>query len=348
MREIFQDETIQRSRLIKILLVAGAGIVLVTVLAIWGLSGSSGPEFDLGALADASLAAAPAPQVEPPKPAAPPFEAEQARGRALLLDRLEAHRVSRLRFGHAFLPPDQKLPLIEWVCPADCGALFSDFAVQSEAAGLKLVPPTKKDREGGPKYALLRDASDRALIALRAMPSGPQLSVVVLAQKETPALLHLLQSFPAVTLAISGEALGSSLSESHEAFLQVSDLLPDRWPESGGVFFDAAQDLSWADAEAGAKALRDRGLSLCVARVGRLLDAAQRLGTRVLSVTEYFKGPSEALQDRLKALEASLVLNGDAVLAISADDAALQALGEWLKKMEQRAVRLLAVSERVL
>jgi polysaccharide deacetylase 2 family uncharacterized protein YibQ len=79
-----------------------------------------------------------------------------------------------------------------------------------------------------------------------------------------------------------------------------------------------------------------------------LAEASTRIvGVRSVRRTHHIDAHGEPLAARLRAVEAALVLEGEAVVIVHPRPAALVAIRPWLEGLRRRKINLLRVSELV-
>ncbi|MCB9522969.1 MAG: divergent polysaccharide deacetylase family protein [Myxococcales bacterium] len=336
-----------------------------------------------------------APSAPPVAPRPPPTPVDSGPARALVVETLEAADVSARRISHGLYPlrgagrpADATLDLVSFDCPTagGCGPVLTAIEARARSAGLGLVGVRGGDRPQRPVYRALVEG-DRPALALRAMPPGPRLTVVVGQVGREPALLDALLALPAhVVYAVLPDSPGAGVAvqrldaqgrevlvhlpmgadeasapapgavtlaaDPEAAAARVTQLF-DALPSAVGVAPLGGDRVSASRRHMVAllEVLRARGRAWLDGDQGAAslaAPAAKALGVRLGAVTHRLGKPGDDLATRLKAVEAALVLEGRAVVLADATPEVLVALRRWLGGLNDRGIALLRLSEIAL
>lgn len=313
-----------------------------------------------------------------PTPEAPPAPAAQRRPAPLAEpgDPTVALRLVRALLDEAGVAPggiqegiyplrgpgrrrDEILPLLSFTCPTGprCGVILDDLALKAPAAGLTITAPAEGDRPDRPRFRALA-SSGRPILALRAFPPGPRLTVIRLGA--TPSR-HAHMTYAARPEQAEGAEQALALIEGgHEVWMALPARRPSpplndvvtRWGEAGaaGVLLSAevkidTDDKGWIRF---ARTLRGGGVPFLDPRPAR----DERFDLRAFSIrgarVSHVLRPGEDVDAQLSAIEAALVLEGAAVV-LAPDDAALSPLVDtWIAGLLRRGTLLFRASEIVL
>ncbi len=335
----------------------------------------------------------PAPaQIErtPPPPPAEPTDPGPAR--TLVRETLEAAQLSPRHIHHGLYPlrgsgraADATLDLVSFDCPTvgGCAPLWTAIEARARGAGLQLVASAEADRPGRPMYRALAQAG-RPALALRAMPPGPRLVVVVGEVGQSAAVLEALLALPAhvgyavvpgapaTTQAVDRLVAGArevlvhlpmgldeatapapgavTLSQAPEAAAERTLAQIAQLPRAVGVVPWGGDQLTASRRHVAAVlgALRDQGVYFVdpgASAASLAAPAAQTLGVRLATATHTLGADGDDVDARLKAIEAALVLEGHAVVLARPTPTVLVALRRWLPSLSGRGIHLLRVSE---
>lgn len=268
-----------------------------------------------------------------------------------------------------------------------CGELFDALDAPLAAAGFQMSRNIGGDRPGRPYFrAIARD--QRPALALRAFPPGPRLTLVVDDLGREPAILERLLALDehvtfaflpnapsapsmAARLADAGREIIVDLplepqpptvpdgpdflttSDSPEAAARGADRLLNRLPRAvgvinhlGGRFTTQATHMASLLHLLGGRGLfflDDRTSPASVA-----LETARVVGVRTAARTHALDLPGQDVRAAFKAVEAALVLDGQAVVVTHGTPETLALLGPWLDDLERRNIHLFRLSEIVL
>lgn len=329
--------------------------------------------------------------VAPPPPA--PVDPEPAR--AALITLLTEAGVPPSGIEHGLYPlrgpgrpADATLPLVSFTCPAHqgCEALLSSLEAGVAASGYALARGNRPDDPQRPAYRALSRAGAPAL-AVRALPPGPRLTLVIDGVGDDPATLEpLIALDPHVTYGVlssaahATEAATRLSGDGREVIAHLpmdaggagaagglppltTEMSPEAVAEAARAHLARVPGAVGADNHQGARFTTSRahvGAVLEVLRERALyfLDggaspasvaqpAAQALGVRTAARTHRLEARGDALAAELRAVEAALVLEGHAVVIARPDAETLTALGPWLEGLRERNIHLLRLSEIV-
>lgn len=350
----------------------------------------------LGSLADRADAPdeAPAPTTAATA-AAPPTPVDPGPARALAVSTLVAAGLPQGALHHGIYPlrgpdraPDETLPLISFTCPAErgCAPLVDALTAAAPTAGFTLAEPIDGDRDRRPVFRALAD-DGRPALALRALPPGPRLTLIVGDVGREPALLDkLLALDPDVTFAVMANAphaprVAARLAETDREFLAHLPLEPAPPAHADGpdylttaadpaaltratdALLDRVPGAAGADTHHGGRftpsgphvaavldALAARGLFFVdggQSDASVAIPTAAVQGVRAAAATHDLDRGDDPIAARLKAIEVSLVLDGHALVTASPDPAVLDALAEWIPTLRRRGIHILRASEIV-
>lgn len=329
-----------------------------------------------------------------PSLGAPAAPVDPTPARNAVLAGLQAAGVPQTRIQHGLYPlvgpgrpADAVLPLISFSCPAaqDCTAVLNTIDEQVVAAGLTTLTGGA-DAPGRPYFRAVAQG-DRPALALRALPPGPRLAVVIEQVGREPALLDALLALDAhVTYAVAPNTrdgvrvarrlvdagreviVDLPLEPSEPTAVDGPDFLTTQMaPEAlrtplnqhldalpgvvgASVHKGGAFGQSQAHVSALLEGLRAKGMYFLDDPAGKstLADATTRIvGVRSARRTHHIDAHGEPLAARLRAVEAALVLEGEAIVVVHPRPAALVAIRPWLEGLRRRKINLLRVSELV-
>lgn len=283
--------------------------------------------------------------------------------------------------------PDATLPLLSFTCPAgrDCIQVLNQIDEKVVAAGLTMIRG-RGDRAGRPYFRAIAQ-QDAPALAIRAFPPGPRLALVIEQVGREPALLDALLALDNhVTYAVApntrdGGRMARRLVDSGREVVADLPLEPSDPNAVDGPDFLTTQMTPQAldtvltqhlDALPGAvgatvhlggrfassqlhvtallEGLRARGLFFVDDPSGPNTLAAtttRLVGVRSAERTHHIDAHGEPLAARLRAVEAALVLEGEAVVVLNPRPAALVAIRPWLEGLRQRQINLMRLSEMV-
>lgn len=324
----------------------------------------------------------------------PPAPIDPGPARSLVVGLLAEAGVPHKAMKHGLFPlrgagrtPDETLPLVSFTCPAaGCGPLLATMQERAAASGLRWVEPSQTDRPGRPWYRALAGEAGPAL-AVRALPPGPRLTVIVGDIGQEPALLDAVMALDAdVTLAVMANAPhapavaerlsqagreliahlpmeplppvtadgGQFLTTSADpaAVAQAAAALLDRVPGAVGADNHLGGRLTTSRPHIGAvlEVLGERGLYFVDGRASEATVAgvtARSMGIRGATRSHAVGADPAEVAGRLKAIEVALVLDGQALVVVTPSPEVLAALGPWLGSLRQRGIRILRASEIV-
>ncbi len=234
---------------------------------------------------------------------------------------------------------DSTIPLVSFEATGKLATeLFAAMAQKAPTQNLRVLAE-KPALEKKSNYFAALAYQNEILLALRALPVGPKLCLILQRDTVDPALQSLLALHPEVTLAPSAPltALGAEQLAAK----------PESW---NGDF----SGLLWMDAARSSLIEREKILSQ-LQKNGRfavlpksLEPMAQALGVRKLVLSEM---PQFAdFKEKFKNIEAMLVLEGGVVTSFSGLESPedVAALSTWLSGLKARGVHLLSASEWAL
>lgn len=283
--------------------------------------------------------------------------------------------------------PDATLPLLSFSCPAgrDCIQVINQIDEKVVAAGMTMIPGGA-DRRGRPYFRAIAQ-QDAPALAIRAFPPGPRLALVIEQVGREPALLDALLALDNhVTYAVApntrdGARIARRLVDSRREVvidlpLEPSDpnavdgpdflttqMAPDGLAKTLHGHLDTLPGAVGATVHLGGRfsssqahvtalleALKARGLFFVDDPSGpnTLLSTTTRIvGVRSAKRTHHIDAHGEPLAARLRAVEAALVLEGEAIVVLSPRPAALVAIRPWLEGLRRRQINLMRLSEMV-
>ena len=350
---------------------------------------------------DRLLEAEPATTAPPPEAAltaptvAPPV-ADPGPARGLVSSMLPTLGISSTAIEHGVYPlrgpgraRHETLPLVSFTCPADrgCEAVFQALQRRVFSRGFSLVGHAGGDQPGRALHRAILSAG-RPVLALRAYPPGPRLTLLLTGVGHAPHLLEALLRLDAdVTYAVSADApdapgVARRLTAAGReiiAHLPVEPTSPVTPGASGylslamdaetvrdqtAAFLDRIPGAVGADTHQGGRltssrrhmqamlgVLAERGVFFLDGRTTEASVAAataRAQGVRVAVRTHRLDGPSESLDARLKSIEVALALEGHAVVLAEASPVVIAILPQWLRALRSRQVSVLRLSEIVL
>jgi hypothetical protein len=339
--------------------------------------------------------AAPPTAVATEPPAPPALAADPGPARTLVVETLIAAQVSHAAIKHGLYPlrgpgraPSETLNLISFTCPTGggCSPLLAALDTRARATGYTMIGPMGGDRPSRPLHRALALGPQPAL-ALRAMPPGPRLSLIIDDVGRESALLDAMLALdPHVAFAVlpgspaAPAAIERLTAASRELLVQIpladpGEASPVPGPITASLDADATSqrvDELLTAVPGAVGALTHGGASITASRLhlnamlGALqsrgqfyLDAqpstvslagpmAKALGVRTATRTHRLDTGHGDLQGRFKAVEAALVLEGSAVVVTRPTPEVLVALRPWLSGLRGRGIHLLRLSEIVL
>lgn len=282
-------------------------------------------------------------------------------------------------------PRDEVFALISFGCPLSrpCDEVWQAIEAAATPAGYTLVAPTRPDAPGRPTFRALAQG-DRPALAIRALPSGPWLTLLVADPGTDPAAADRLLALPEhVTFAVrpDGRAADAVIDRLVAAGREVlahapmEPLAPDR-PDSPDCLTTAmtpeaieARVTGWlrpgivgVSNHQGARlttsaphmaavlgAVRARGVFFVdqlESPASLAVATARTLEVRAATRSHRLRAGPE-LANQLRGIEAALVLDGRAIAVADDDAATLAALAPWLDALKTRRIHLLRMSEVV-
>ncbi len=267
-----------------------------------------------------------------------------------------------------------------------CGELLDALEAPLAAAGYQVSRNIGGDRPGRPYFrAVARDT--RPALAVRAWPPGPRLTLIVDDLGREPAVLERLLALDEhVTFALlpnapSAPSMAARLSdagreiivdlplepqpptvpdgpdfvttaETPEEATRGAERLLNRLPRAvgvlnhlGGRFTTSATHMASLLHHLGARGLfflDDRTSPASVA-----LATARVVGVRTAARTHALDLPGQDVRAAFKAVEAALVLDGEAIVVAHGTPETLALLGPWIEDLERRNIHLFRLSEVV-
>jgi polysaccharide deacetylase 2 family uncharacterized protein YibQ len=318
-----------------------------------------------------------------PVPVAPPLPVDPGTARSLVVRTLMATQVPHGAIRHGRYPlrgagraPGETLDLVSFSCPlgTGCAPVLAALASGAEGEQLAVLNPTTPDREKHPLFRALAEGP-RPALAVRAFPPGPRLTLVVAGLGRAPVSAASLLALDAdLTFAVDAADPGAAdlgrelvtagrevlvnlggLAAADEAGVQraVNRAL-DQVPAAVGVVDAGAagRAANRALVQALVEATRDRGrffVDDAPAFKSMAQTAGVAVGARMVGPgTLLDAADAETVGARLKATEAQLVLEGEAVLVVVPTPAVLAAIETWLPALRARGTLLLRASEVAL
>jgi len=268
-----------------------------------------------------------------------------------------------------------------------CGELLDALEAPLAAAGFQVSRNIGGDRPGRPYFRAIAQ-QQRPALALRAWPPGPRLTLVVDDLGREPAVLERLLALDehvtfaflpnapsapsmAARLADAGREIVVDLplepqpptvadgpdflttADPPEAAARAADRLLGRLPRAvgvinhlGGRFTTQATHMASLLHLIGGRGLfflDDRTSPASVA-----LETARVVGVRTAARTHALDLPGQDVRAAFKAVEAALVLDGQALVVAHGNPETLALLGPWLEDLERRNIHLFRLSEIVL
>ncbi|MGC6417182.1 MAG: divergent polysaccharide deacetylase family protein [Bradymonadia bacterium] len=283
----------------------------------------------------------------------------------------------------------ETMPLVSFACSAtySCLTLMNNIKRRLEPAGYQLVRSNVVDRPYRPIYRAIAKGANPVL-ALRAYPPDPRLTVVIADVGKEPALLDSMLALDQdVTYAVSvnepyaGE-VATKLTQAGREFIAHLPLEPSVSDDMDGpAFLTRAMTLDEVKTQVrtflnrvpgavGADGHLGGGFTQSPRHVGALLEVlaetglyfldqrtsesasiqqqARALGIRSAARTHRIEAAGTAVEAKLRAVEVALVLEGQALVIAEASPTVIGALKDWLKNLRKREIHLIRLSETVL
>lgn len=244
---------------------------------------------------------------------------------------------------------------------------------------LGLAPP-KASRQGNRAALRAVTANHLPQVILRALPTGPYVTIVVEGVGHEPGLLESLMALdPDVTFSvdsdsafanlvsksledgqreiITGIALSSPMGhEQPTATDQLVRQLLDRSTAttngSSGIDLHVLDADAWAPAKLNEvlSQISERGyfiLNRTMIPVDRVERASHRFGLRIGTTTHRIRGDEVEFSSVFRGLDSALAYSGNVRLLVQASPKTLGLLGPWVKTLRKRGVSILRLSEVV-
>ena len=283
----------------------------------------------------------------------------------------------------------ETMPLVSFACSAtySCLTLMNNIKRRLEPAGYQLVRSNVVDRPYRPIYRAIAKGANPVL-ALRAYPPDPRLTVVIADVGKEPALLDSMLALDQdVTYAVSvnepyaGE-VATKLTQAGREFIAHLPLEPSVSDDMDGPAFltremtldevktQVRTFLNRVPGAVGADGHLGGGFTQSPRHVGALLEViaetglyfldqrtsesasiqqqARALGIRSAARTHRIEAAGTAVEAKLRAVEVALVLEGQALVIAEASPTVIGALKDWLKNLRKREIHLIRLSETVL
>jgi polysaccharide deacetylase 2 family uncharacterized protein YibQ len=269
----------------------------------------------------------------------------------------------------------------------NCTELLGALEAPLSAAGYQISRNIGGDRPGRPLFrAVSRDS--HPTLAVRAWPAGPRLTLVVDDLGREPAVLDRLLALDehvtfallpntasatqmAARLADAGREIIAHLpmepqppaevdgpdflttSQSPDEAGRAAERLLDRLPGAVGANNHLGGRFTTSPAHMAAllNVLKQRSMFFVDDRTSPASVAeatAKVIGVRTSARTHSLDVPGQDVRAAFKAVEAALVLDGQAVVVAHGDPDTLTALGPWLDDLKRRNIHLFRLSEVVL
>ncbi|MEE2756500.1 MAG: divergent polysaccharide deacetylase family protein [Myxococcota bacterium] len=325
---------------------------------------------------------------------APLIDADEARGIVLQVLASAGIRTQAIRQGrHALRGPgrsrSETMPLISFACSAaySCLSIMANIERQLEPVQYQLIRSKSVDRPDKPVYRAVAKGSSPVL-ALRAYPPNPRLTVVISDVGREPATLDAMLALdPDVTYAVSvnepyAKAVAERLVKEKREFIAHLPMEPSVADKTDGPAF-LTRDMSLNEVQertrkfldflpgaVGADGHLGGGFSSSEQHIGAVLEVlaqrglffldqrptdssvatarAKAMGVRSAAKTHRLDASGSAVEAKLRAVEVALVLEGHAVVVADPSPKVLTALGRWLKNLRNRKIHLIRLSETVL
>ncbi len=268
-----------------------------------------------------------------------------------------------------------------------CADVLQTLEAPLAQVGFQLSRNIGGDRPGRPVFRAVSQDRHPAL-AIRAYPAGPRLTLVVDDLGREPAVLEkllaldehvtfaLMPNTPsapqlAARLADAGREIVAHLplepqppaepdgpdflttTESPEEAARGAERLLDRLPGASGANNHLGGRFTTSPAHMAAllNVLKARSMFFVDDRTSPAsvaLATAKVIGVRSAARTHSLDLPDQDVRAAFKAVEAALVLDGQAVVVAHGDPATLAALAPWLDDLKRRNIHLFRLSEVVL
>ena len=285
--------------------------------------------------------------------------------------------------------PSETMPLVSFACSAtySCLTLMNNIKRRLEPAGYQLVRSNVVDRPYRPIYRAIAKGANPVL-ALRAYPPDPRLTVVIADVGKEPALLDSMLALDQdVTYAISVNEpyagdVATKLTQAGREFIAHLPLEPSAPDDMDGPAF-ITREMSLDEVKTQVRTFLNRvpgavgadghlggGFTQSPRHVGALLEViadtglyfldqrtsdkasiqqqARALGIRSAARTHRIEAAGTAVEAKLRAVEVALVLEGQALVIAEASPTVIGALKVWLKNLRKREIHLIRLSETVL
>ena len=269
----------------------------------------------------------------------------------------------------------------------NCGDLLAALDAPLGAAGFQVARNIGGDRAGRPLFRAVSHESHPAL-ALRAWPAGPRLSLIIDDLGREPAVLDrllaldehvtfaLMPNTPAAPqmaarLADAGREVIAHLpmepqppaeidgpdflttTQAPDEAARAAEHLLDRLPASVGAHNHLGGRYTTSPAHMAAllNVLKQRSMFFVDDRTSPASVAeatAKVIGVRTSARTHSLDLPGQEVRSAFKAVEAALVLDGQAVVVAHGDPDTLTALAPWLDDLKRRNIHLFRLSEIVM
>ncbi len=325
----------------------------------------------LGIYTERLFLSSPLPQQKEQIKSSPPQPIDPEEARDLVIETLGS-QLSENQVEHGLYPLrgagrelGESLALISFPCSrAGCDAFLKPLEAQARRRGFQLIHPQGGDRPGRPLYRALLQ-KERPALALRLLPSGPLLTVVITGLEREEHLKFLLRLDPEITVALRAQTKQAPLlarrleAEGREFILQLGGGSPSaliqrlqaslqRFPGAAGLGQGPPLSGSRSHMSALLKVLKEEGrLFLDYGGPASVAEAtAIALGLRRASASHHLS--SDDFELRLRDVEAALMLEGRALLLVPAEARTLGTLPSWLESLRTQGIQLLRLSEVVL
>lgn len=244
--------------------------------------------------------------------------------------------------------------------------------------GYQLAPPKSASDARRPDFRAVAKNGMPELI-LRALPSGPSVTIVVDGVGHEPALLESLIALDAdVTYSVDSdsafaETIANSLADANRELItsvalsaplelptvsetnhvfQLLERSLASTPGTSGLDLNLVDETAWSPpvlqdllSQIGRRGMFVLNRNLVAS--DRMMQASHRFGLRMEKPSHVIQGNDSELATRFRRLDSTLAYAGHVNLLIQASPKTLVMLGRWLETLRQRDVSILRLSEVV-
>ena len=244
--------------------------------------------------------------------------------------------------------------------------------------GYQLAPPKSSSGSHRPDFRAVAKNGEPVLI-IRALPSGPSVTIVVDGIGHEPALIEALIALdPDVTFSVDSDSafaktVASSLTEDNRELItsvalstpleisaenvtnQVTGLIDQSLastPGTSGLDLNLIDGAAWSPSVLNELLLRIAAQGLFILNRNlvasdRMIQASHRFGLRMEKPSHVIRGDDDELATHFRRLDSALAYSGRVHLLIQATPKTLGLLKRWLETLRQRDVSILRLSEVV-